>query len=556
MLSKEDIAYKIIQESFSEILFSCPFLSSILTQFEYLAVENSDEITGAVGTDGKVLIYVPDTLIQLYKKDAKLVYRLFLHSILHTLLKHMFLKWYDPKTKDMFLYNMAMDVIVERIIDNINVPEFSDGKEKQRKDITMYLHNDFKSSCTFVRSMLDNIKDTQTLIDLFARDMHILWEENLKNMPSNNGDDSSKEKDDDEDEGENQNNDSYDGEDDKDKDKDENQNNDGLDSKDSDDKAKQGDNLSGQEQESDNSNTQSKKESKLNSQSGNGNKNSNKNNNSSNQTGDISGASKEECINLYSSPGVGNKISMNLGDVDVDMLDSAIMMVAMECKGQGGHVSSYLSNLLELTLAPTYNYKETLKKFMDYKEIMKVDIDSFDYIYYTFGLNKYNNIPLIEPLEYMDDRVVEDLVIAIDTSGSTYGELVKKFLTETYGVVEQLEIGNRKINIHILQCDTAIRSDVKITSKLEFDNYIRNFRVHGGGGTDFRPVFEHVDELCKKKEFKKLKGLIYFTDGEGSYPKKRRDYEVLFAIDDKQNNYDYKKVPPWAMYLRINDAMK
>lgn len=37
---------------------------------------------------------------------------------------------------------------------------------------------------------------------------------------------------------------------------------------------------------------------------------------------------------------------------------------------------------------------------------------------------------LIEPLEYKEDKVIKDFVIAIDTSGSCAGELVKKFLNK------------------------------------------------------------------------------------------------------------------------------
>ena len=67
------------------------------------------------------------------------------------------------------------------------------------------------------------------------------------------------------------------------------------------------------------------------------------------------------------------------------------------------------------------------------------------------------------------------------------------------------------------------------------------------GGTDFRPVFEYVDELREKKEFQNLKGLIYFTDGYGTFPAKKPPYETAFVfIDDGMNNYD---VPPWAIKL-------
>ena len=88
---------------------------------------------------------------------------------------------------------------------------------------------------------------------------------------------------------------------------------------------------------------------------------------------------------------------------------------------------------------------------------------------------------------------------------------------------------------------------VKITSQEEFENYIKNMKLCGFGGTDFRPVFELTDKLIKEKEFTNLKGLIYFTDGFGEFPKKKPDYETAFVfIDDEENNYD---VPSWAIKL-------
>ena len=74
-----------------------------------------------------------------------------------------------------------------------------------------------------------------------------------------------------------------------------------------------------------------------------------------------------------------------------------------------------------------------------------------------------------------------------------------------------------------------------------------NLTLKGFGGTDFRPVFEYVEELRKNKEFTNLKGLIYFTDGYGAFPARKPDYDTAFVfIDDDYNNPD---VPAWAMKL-------
>jgi predicted metal-dependent peptidase len=49
----------------------------------------------------------------------------------------------------------------------------------------------------------------------------------------------------------------------------------------------------------------------------------------------------------------------------------------------------------------------------------------------------------------------------------------------------------------------------------------------GGGGTDFRPFFEKLNE-CEDRELPQL--AIYLTDGYGTFPK-QPDYPVLWVVN-------------------------
>ena len=84
-----------------------------------------------------------------------------------------------------------------------------------------------------------------------------------------------------------------------------------------------------------------------------------------------------------------------------------------------------------------YDYRKFLQKFSVLKETVQIDPDAFDYVFYNYGMQLYGNMPLIEPLETKEVRRIEDFVVVIDTSMSCSGELVKKFLEETYGVLAQ-----------------------------------------------------------------------------------------------------------------------
>lgn len=215
-------------------------------------------------------------------------------------------------------------------------------------------------------------------------------------------------------------------------------------------------------------------------------------------------------------------------------------------KRRGTEAGLLVQNLKEVN-RERYNYEEFLKKFAVRGEIMKVNPDEFDYNFYTYGLSLYGDLPLIEPLEYKDVKRIRDFVIVIDTSGSVAGELVQTFVQKTYNILKTTESFFTKINLHIVQCDAAIQEDVKVTSQKEFDEYLKNMKLHGFGGTDFRPAFSYVNSLVECGEFDNLKGLIYFTDGYGVFPAKKPPFDAAFVFIDEGN--EPPKVPPWAIRL-------
>lgn len=194
-----------------------------------------------------------------------------------------------------------------------------------------------------------------------------------------------------------------------------------------------------------------------------------------------------------------------------------------------------------------YDYRTFLQKFAVMREELQIDVDSFDYTFYTYGLSMYGNMPLIEPQESKDVKKIEEFVIAIDTSISCSKELIQLFLGQTYEILRHSENFHRRINLHIIQCDDQVREDFTVTKAEEMTEYISNFEIRHCGGTDFRPVFSYVEELRQAHRLTQLRGLIYFTDGCGIYPKKKPDYDTAFVF--MQEEYTDAAVPPWAIKL-------
>lgn len=209
-------------------------------------------------------------------------------------------------------------------------------------------------------------------------------------------------------------------------------------------------------------------------------------------------------------------------------------------------------NLEEVT-RERYDYGAILRRFAVSWEEMAVSEEEFDYVYYTYGLSCYGNLPLIEPLEYRESRKVKEFVIAIDTSASCNGKAVEAFLRKTYSILRDTENFFTKINVHIIQCDSQVRQDTRITCEEDLEDFLRTGKLAGGGATDFRPVFAYVEQLRERGEFENLKGLIYFTDGYGIYPEQMPAYQVIFAFLEEDGNR--APVPPWSMKVVLDSCI-
>ncbi len=229
---------------------------------------------------------------------------------------------------------------------------------------------------------------------------------------------------------------------------------------------------------------------------------------------------------------------------------SAQMLVEVEgfSKNLSGR-SEALMRVLRIHNRRHTDYRAFLRKFMTTRERVKVDVNEFDPAYYTFGLNMYGNIPLIDSLEHSNSPMIEDFVIAVDTSGSTMKGPVVKFIQDVYDIMEQCEI-SRRTNLHIVQCDDMVRSDSVVRSRSDMRDLLDNLEVKGGNGTDFRPVFQYVDRLIEEGQINDLKGLIYFTDGIGIYPTRKPGYNVAFLFCD--DRYLERDTPVWAIKVMMD----
>ena len=152
---------------------------------------------------------------------------------------------------------------------------------------------------------------------------------------------------------------------------------------------------------------------------------------------------------------------------------------------------------------------------IDWKDELKSAIDRFHKDDYTLlpPNKKFLHMGI-----YLPSNVSQTfrLVIAVDSSGSIDETLLNQFLSEVNFLMSLIQ----NYQIELLVCDEKIQSH-----KTFYSGDSLECSVKGSMGTDFRPVFEFIEN-----EFDDVKLLLYFTDLKGVFPDSRPNYEVKWIV--------------------------
>lgn len=208
--------------------------------------------------------------------------------------------------------------------------------------------------------------------------------------------------------------------------------------------------------------------------------------------------------------------------------------------GSGGKLPGDSAGLLTESFSVPdrgMSYAQFLRRFAAPQERVLLDPDSFDVRWYHLGLEYYGDLPLLEPSELSEPPLPDDLVIALDTSGSCSGEVCERFLKETLGILRDISGGSSRFRILFLQCDTEIQQELLLDTPGQVEELFQNFTAHGFGGTDFRPVFQRVEERRRDGTLSRVRGLLYLSDGFGAFPDHPTDYPTAFLLPEEERGY-------------------
>lgn len=127
------------------------------------------------------------------------------------------------------------------------------------------------------------------------------------------------------------------------------------------------------------------------------------------------------------------------------------------------------------------------------------------------------------------------VIVGADSSGSIHAVplLVDRWMGECGGMMEDV----RPREIHVVWCDAkSQRVDILTDPSDVAAMVVRGSK--GGGGTDFRPVFQYAAELNQE-----IDCMVYLTDGDGTFPKHAPKFPVVWGdISGDPSKYPFGDV--------------
>jgi predicted metal-dependent peptidase len=213
-----------------------------------------------------------------------------------------------------------------------------------------------------------------------------------------------------------------------------------------------------------------------------------------------------------------------------DEIKEAVLAAASASDG-AGNLPAGVKRIIEDMTAPKMNWRELLR--MQLESTIKSD--------YTWMRNSRRgwHMDAVMPGMKLDPMI--DIAVSIDASGSMGDQMLRDFLGEVAGIMEQFP----NYRIHVLSFDTRVYNPQQFDSENLDD--ITGYEIAGGGGTDFDCVFQYFkeNEIEPKRH-------IMFTDGypNGSWGDEQY-CDTVFIIHGSKTI-----VPPFGQYAYYEEESK
>jgi predicted metal-dependent peptidase len=207
-----------------------------------------------------------------------------------------------------------------------------------------------------------------------------------------------------------------------------------------------------------------------------------------------------------------NILRESLEKIDKDLANKIMQKIANEslkaAKATGaGNVPGHLELLIDKLNQSSVDWKQELRMFRTNCSSTEVE-----------PTNKKRNrrYGLVYPGYRLKD--ITTIAVILDSSGST-SEYWKQFFSEIKSMAET------GVNIVFIECDAQVQHVCKITEDFEP-------KIKGGGGTLFKPAFDLIASAEFERDYGKVTGAIYMTDGDNFDAKdlQEPDYKVAWVL--------------------------
>jgi len=189
---------------------------------------------------------------------------------------------------------------------------------------------------------------------------------------------------------------------------------------------------------------------------------------------------------------------------------------------QAGKLDGEMARMVDFLLQPQLPWRNLISRYLN-------SLARDDYSYTRPSTRRG------DPAIYPSLRSAQlDITIAIDTSGSISVTEIQEFVSEIDSLKAQM-----RAKVTLIACDSELAKDCPWVFE-PWDEFVLPKSIKGGGGTRFSPVFDWANTQDKSPDI-----LVYFTDGEGEFPKVEPSFDVLWLVKGK------KKVP-WGQRVQLN----
>lgn len=188
---------------------------------------------------------------------------------------------------------------------------------------------------------------------------------------------------------------------------------------------------------------------------------------------------------------------------------------------QAGKLSGSLARLVDHLLQPQLPWRMLLARYMT-----AIARDDYSYM----RPSRREGAAILPSLR--SSHV--DIAVVLDVSGSIREEELNEFLAEINAIKGQIQA-----RIALQACDDRLAADGPWVFEA-WDELRLPRAFPGGGGTDFRPAFDWLQEQDRPADL-----LVYFTDALGEFPSREPAVPVLWLVKGKAP-------VPWGQRVQLN----